>query len=25
VKTGAFKKAIVNVEDGDVIDFYSNL
>jgi large subunit ribosomal protein L23 len=24
-KTGAFKKAIVDVEDGDVIDFYSNL
>jgi large subunit ribosomal protein L23 len=24
-KTSAFKKAIVDVEDGDVIDFYSNL
>ena len=24
-KTNAFKKAIVDVEDGDVIDFYSNL
>lgn len=24
-KTNAFKKAIVQVEDGDVIDFYSNL
>lgn len=24
-KTNAFKKAIVDVEEGDVIDFYSNL
>ena len=24
-KAGAFKKAIVDVQDGDVIDFYSNL
>ncbi len=24
-KTNAYKKAIVDVEDGDVIDFYSNL
>jgi len=24
-KTNAFKKAIVHVEDGDIIDFYSNL
>jgi large subunit ribosomal protein L23 len=24
-KTNAFKKAIVHVEDGDTIDFYSNL
>lgn len=24
-KTNAFKKAIVDVEDGDIIDFYSNL
>lgn len=24
-KSNAFKKAIVDVEDGDVIDFYSNL
>ena len=24
-KTNAFKKAIVQVEDGDIIDFYSNL
>ena len=24
-KTSAYKKAIVDVEDGDVIDFYSNL
>lgn len=24
-QTNAFKKAIVDVEDGDVIDFYSNL
>ncbi len=24
-KTNAYKKAIVDVEDGDIIDFYSNL
>ena len=24
-KKGAFKKAIVDVKDGDVIDFYSNI
>lgn len=24
-KTNAFKKAVVDVEDGDIIDFYSNL
>ncbi len=24
-KTNAYKKAIVHVEDGDIIDFYSNL
>lgn len=24
-KSGAFKKAIVDVQEGDVIDFYSNL
>jgi large subunit ribosomal protein L23 len=24
-KSGAFKKAIVDVEEGEVIDFYSNL
>ncbi len=24
-KTNAFKKAIVDVEEGDIIDFYSNL
>ncbi len=24
-KSNAFKKAIVHVEDGDIIDFYSNL
>jgi large subunit ribosomal protein L23 len=24
-KTGAFKKAIVDIAEGDIIDFYSNL